>query len=136
MQKIRINAYVFICILNIYQGVDGAMKISRKSIDSLVIIKVEGSLVTEHIKQLEKEIFSALEKKNNIILDFSELSFICSAGLSLLIASQKKAEANNIKIVIIGCSEDIIKLFKLTELDKHLVIKNSIEEARLYISSR
>lgn len=136
MRKIRINAYVFICILYIDQGVDSEMKISRKSIDGLVIIKVEGSLITEHIKQFEKEIYSALEKKSNIIVDFSELSFICSAGLSLLIASQKKSEANNIKIVITGCSEDIIKLFKLTELDKHLVIKNSIEEARIYISPR
>ena len=118
------------------QGVDGAMKITKKSIDGLVILKVEGSLVTEHIKQIEKEIYTALEKENNIIIDFSELSFICSAGLSLLIASHKKAELKNLKIVITGCSEDIIKLFKLTELDQHLQIKNTIEEARLYISSQ
>ncbi|MGB4269297.1 MAG: STAS domain-containing protein [Spirochaetota bacterium] len=112
------------------------MKITRKSIDGLVILKVEGSLVTEYIKQFEKEIYSAFEKKNNIIIDFSELSFICSAGLSLLIASHKKAEQKKLKIVITGCSEDIIKLFKLTELDQHLQIKNTIEEARLYISSQ
>ncbi|MCX8124500.1 MAG: STAS domain-containing protein [Spirochaetes bacterium] len=112
------------------------MKITKKNIDGLALIKVEGSLITEHIKQLEHEIYSAFEKKNNIIIDFSELSFICSAGLSLLIASHKKAEGMKLKMVITGCSEDIIKLFKLTELDKHLDIKNSVEEARLYISSR
>ncbi len=112
------------------------MKITRKSIDGIVIIKIEGSLVTEHIKQLEKEIYTALEKMNNIIIDFNELSFICSAGLSLLIASHKKAEAKKLKVVITGCSEDIIKLFKLTELDKHLIIKNTIEEACLYISAQ
>jgi len=112
------------------------MKITRKSINGLVILKVEGSLVTEHIKQFEKEIYGALEKSNNIIIDFSDLSFICSSGLSLLIATHKKAEAKNLKIIITGCSEDIIKLFKLTELDQHLNIKNTIEEARLYISSQ
>lgn len=112
------------------------MKITSKSIDGLVIIKVEGSLITEHIKQFEKEISSAFEKKNNVIIDFSDLSFICSAGLSLLIASHKKAEPKNLKLVVAGCSEDIITLFKLTELDQHLNIKNTIEEARLYISSQ
>ncbi len=109
------------------------MKIIKKSINGLVIIKVEGSLVTEHVKQLEGEIYRALEKKNNIIIDFSELSFICSAGLSLLVASHKKTEPKNLKIVVTGCNEDILKLFKLTELDQHLHIKNTIEEARLYI---
>ena len=112
------------------------MKISKKSINNLVILKVEGSLATENIKEFETNIYSALDKKNNIIIDFSDLSFICSAGLSVLIASHKKAEAKNLKIVITGCSQDVLNLFRLTELDQHLTIKNTLEEARLYLSSQ
>ena len=112
------------------------MKISMKKINGLIIIKLEGSLITEHIKQFEKEIYDALENKNNVIIDFSELSFISSAGLSLLIAAHKKAEAKKLTVVITGCSQDIIKLFALTELDKHLKIITTIEEARLMISSQ
>jgi anti-anti-sigma factor len=100
----------------------------------LVLIKVEGSLVTEQLKQLEKEIYTALDKDNNIVIDFNELSFICSAGLSLLIASHKKAEAKKLKLVLTGCSDDILKLFSLTELDQHLNIVNSIEEAQSLIN--
>jgi len=110
------------------------MKITSKKMNRLVLIKVEGSLITEQLKQLEKEIYTALDKDNNIVIDFNELSFICSAGLSLLIAFHKKAETKGLKLVITGCSDDILKLF-LTELDQHLNIVNSIEEAKSLINA-
>jgi|GEM_PF-295403 anti-anti-sigma factor len=111
------------------------MKITSKKMNRLVLIKVEGSLITEQLKQLEKEIYTALDKDNNIVIDFNELSFICSAGLSLLIAFHKKAETKGLKLVITGCSDDILKLFSLTELDQHLNIVNSIEEAKSLINA-
>ena len=123
-------------ILFLYLSIRGCtMKITSKKMNRLVLIKVEGSLVTEQVKQLEKEICAAFDKDNNIVIDFKELSFICSAGLSLLIASHKKAETQGLKLVITGCNDDILKLFSLTELDKHLNIVNSIEEAQSLINA-
>ena len=49
------------------------MKITSKKMNRLVLIKVEGSLVTEQVKQLEKEICAAFHKDNNIVIDFKEL---------------------------------------------------------------
>jgi anti-anti-sigma regulatory factor len=53
----------------------------------------------------------------------------------LLIAFHKKAETKGLKLVITGCSDDILKLFSLTELDQHLNIVNSIEEAKSLINA-
>jgi hypothetical protein len=47
----------YLPILLLYHGIRGfAMKITSKKMNRLVLIKVEGSLVTEQLKQLEKEI--------------------------------------------------------------------------------
>lgn len=112
------------------------MKITKTAINGLVVIKIEGSLITEQVRDFEKELYSSLENKDNVIIDFNELSFICSAGLSMLIAAHKKADVNGMMIVLTGCSEDIIKLFNLTALDKYLHISATIEEARSLISTR
>ena len=111
------------------------MKISTTSINGYSLIRVEGSLTIEYIKTVEQQVDKCLKNKKDVILDFCELSFICSAALSFLLAYNKKAGENSRKIVIVNCSEDIKKLFALTELDKHLSIFSSVEEARRYLES-
>lgn len=125
--------YAYSLLYSSFRGL--GMKITSTKINGVVLIKVEGSLATEQIKQFEKELYTALDKNSNVIIDFNELSFICSAGLSLLIVSHKKAEEKKLKLVLTGCSDDILKLFSLTELDQHLNIVNSIEEAQSLINA-
>ncbi len=111
------------------------MKVSTTMINGYSLIRVEGSLTIEYIKNMEQEVDKCLNEGRDVILDFCELSFICSAALSFLLAYDKKSRENSLNIVIVNCSEDIGKLFTLTELDKHLTIFSSVEEARRYLES-
>lgn len=111
------------------------MKISTTRINGYSLIRVEGSLTIEYIKNVEQQVDKCFKDSRDVILDFCELSFICSAALSFLLAYDKKAKENSLKIAIVNCSEDIGKLFTLTELDKHLTIFSSVEEARRYLES-
>jgi len=111
------------------------MKISTTTINGYSLVKIEGSLTIEYIKDIEQQVDQCLDKGRDVILDFSELSFICSAALSFLLASNQKANEKSLRLAIVNCNEDIGKLFTLTQLHTHLSIFSSIEEARRNLES-
>lgn len=111
------------------------MKISTTKINGYSLVKIEGSLTIEYIKNIEQQVDQCLDEGRDVILDFCELSFICSAALSFLLASNQKANAKSLRLSIVNCNNDIRNLFNLTELDKHLSIFSSVEEARRNLES-
>jgi len=53
-----------------------------------------------------------------ILLDFSEVKFLCSSLPRLLIGLQKKARAIKCRVVIAGLRPCLHRVFKITRLDK------------------
>ena len=65
---------------------------------SLITLKVEGQIVSEWISILEKEALSSLKEKQEVVLDFTDVTFINHNGVEML----QKISAEN--ICIINCS--------------------------------
>ena len=61
----------------------------NQSVDSLTI-EIIGRLDAATAPQLEKELKSSLECIKNLTLDFSQLEYIASAGLRVLLVAQKR----------------------------------------------
>ena len=61
----------------------------NQSVDSLTI-EIIGRLDAATAPQLEKELKSSLEGIKNLTLDFSQLEYIASAGLRVLLVAQKR----------------------------------------------
>ena len=53
----------------------------------------------------------------NLLLDFSKVFFMSSAGLSVLLAARKRLQANEKGIALCGVSEEIMGVFTLTNTD-------------------
>ena len=51
---------------------------------------------------------------HDIILDCSQLEYIASSGLRILISILKGAKANGSKVVLRNVNDDILSVFKLT----------------------
>jgi anti-sigma B factor antagonist len=58
------------------------------------------------------------EGKINIILDFRECTFIDSTGLGVLVAVYKKCAELNGHLKLKGLNDQVLKVFKLTRLDR------------------
>lgn len=99
------------------------------------IVKIEGSLSNENLQELEQEFTTLLKKNRSILLDLFDVAFICSSALSLLLNFTKKAETGNLRFVIYGINDDIKKLFTITELDRHLVLVDTLKEAQSILDS-
>ncbi|PKL74119.1 MAG: hypothetical protein CVV27_22120, partial [Candidatus Melainabacteria bacterium HGW-Melainabacteria-1] len=90
---------------------------------------VEGSLSNENLKEFESEIEKLLNDRRHIIIDFSRLSFILSSGLSAIVANHVAAKEANIHFIICGLTGELSKIFYITDLNKHLTIRDTLDDA-------
>ena len=69
------------------------------------------------------------EEVTNIILDITTAKYIDSSGLSAILVVNRLCKDFAGKMVLVGASEHVVKLIKISQLDKVLDMLPTIEEA-------
>ena len=90
-------------MLNIEKTMDG----------SKLTMVLEGRLDTTTAPQLEKELEEALDKADALALDFSKLEYISSAGLRVLLSTQKVMNRKG-GMTIRHVNDVIMEIFEVT----------------------
>ncbi len=98
------------------------MNIIKKAEGSKLTIALEGRLDTTTAPQLEKEIQSSLKGVEELVYDLKKLEYISSAGLRVLLASQKVMNDQGEMIVENVCPE-IMEIFDVTGFVDILTIR-------------
>ena len=65
----------------------------------------------------------------NVLLDMSQLQYMNSTGLNILISVLTRTRKGGGEVLISGMSTGVRQLFIVTKLDTVFTIKNSVEEA-------
>ena len=98
------------------------MKIEMKRNAQEMMIAVEGRLDTITAPTLEKEINENIQDIETLILDFSGLEYISSAGLRVLLSTQKKMQKRGtMKVINVGA--EIMDVFEMTGFADILTIE-------------
>lgn len=77
------------------------------------VIEVVGRLDTTTAPVLDKTISNDIEGTKDLILDFKSLEYISSAGLRVLLSTQKKMQKIGSMKVINVC-EEVMEVFEMT----------------------
>ncbi|WP_407420799.1 STAS domain-containing protein [Methanobrevibacter sp.] len=99
------------------------MKITKKYNEKDLLMSVEGRIDTITSQELDKEINSEIGNFESLTLDFTDLEYISSAGLRVLIATQKKLKADNVPLVIKNVNDAVSEIFRMSGFDKILTIE-------------
>ena len=98
------------------------MNINVEKSNGVTTLKIEGRLDTTTAPELEKVINNEGEELKNLVLDFMNVSYISSAGLRVLLATQKKMNVQG-SMELINVSEVVMDVFEMTGFAEVLVIK-------------
>jgi anti-sigma B factor antagonist len=98
------------------------MNINIEKVDNSTIFKLEGRLDTVTAPELEQVINNEGEALENLVLDFGGINYISSAGLRVLLGTQKKMNAQ-CSMELINVSEDVMDILEMTGFADILVIK-------------
>ena len=98
------------------------MNIKTTNDNGKITIVLDGWLDTASSPLLGEET-SKITEASQIILDFNKVEYVASSGIREVVACHRKAKEINADLEIINVSGEIYNIFKLTGLDKKLVIK-------------
>ena len=98
------------------------MNINIEKENGVTLLKVEGRLDTTTAPELEKAINNEGEALEKLVLDFKGVEYISSAGLRVILAAQKKMNAQG-SMELINVSEAVMDIFEMTGFADILVIK-------------
>jgi anti-anti-sigma factor len=92
-----------------------------QSIGGVVVANLGGSSILDGatVDALGRRLFDLVENQaqRKILLDFSQVKFLSSSMLGVLVRLQKRARAINGRVAICGLRPELHKIFKITRLE-------------------
>ena len=98
------------------------LEINRKTDGQTMTVMLEGRLDTTTAPQLEPEMKENLNGVQELILDFEKLEYISSAGLRVLLSTQKTMTKQG-SMKLIHVSDVISEIFEVTGFADILTIE-------------
>ena len=99
------------------------MTITEERNNDVVTLKIEGRLDTTTAPTLEKTINEIVDGVKELILDMNQLTYVSSAGLRVLLSTQKKmSKIGTMKLI--GVCEEVMDIFEMTGFVDILNIEN------------
>lgn len=91
------------------------MKTTVQEIDGKMVVSLSGELDTAAAVEVEQELQVLNEHAGkDVIIDCTELEYIASSGLRILLSILKKAKACGSKVTLKNVNDDIKNVFRMT----------------------
>ena len=89
------------------------MEIIKTAEDKKLAVEVKGRLDTTTAPELEVALKESLEGVEELTLNFAELEYISSAGLRVLLATQKTMQGKG-EMIVTGVNDIVMEVFEVT----------------------
>lgn len=109
---------------------EGVVSVKEDSKGDVLILRFQGRLDAMSTPDAEKMVFQHISQgQNKLLLDFSGVDYISSAGMRMLLATTKKLKIQAGQLVLCSISMNVMDVFKMSGFDHVLELAKSEEEA-------
>ena len=105
------------------------MDISTRTSNDIHIVAIAGSLDSGTSPEAQKAIDAVLAGARKVAMDFSQLDYISSAGLRVLLGAAKKLRASGGKLGMFGLNQSVREVFEISGFASILSVYPSEAEA-------
>jgi len=105
------------------------MKLETSEDNGIVTVRLEGSLDGKTAPEAREQLQRLLAANTKLILDLSNVDYLSSAGLRLLLVLYRELAARKGKLVLLGVSEDIRTVMSHTGFLSFFTLVGSAVEA-------
>jgi anti-anti-sigma factor len=105
------------------------MQIFTRTNNDIHIVSIAGSLDSTTSPEAQKSLDAVLAGAKKVALDFSELDYISSAGLRVLLGAAKHLRASGGKLGMFGLNQSVREVFEISGFSTILSIYQSEAEA-------
>lgn len=109
---------------------DKMMNVKEEQRGDLIILRLKGRLDAISSPGIEKQVFENINNGwHNMLFDFSEVDYLSSAGMRMLLSTSRKLKTLSGQLVVSGVNINVMDVLKMSGFDHVLDIVSSEEEA-------
>ena len=105
------------------------MQISTRTSNDIHIVGITGSLDSTTSPEAQKSLDAVVAGAKKVVLDFSQLNYISSAGLRILLGAAKQLRASGGKFGMFGLNQSVKEVFEISGFSSILSVYQSEAEA-------
>ena len=91
------------------------MEITKNNVNGAKVMAINGKIDTLTSPTLQESIMAEIANKpQKLILDLTEVNYISSAGLRVLLIAQKSLKPNGGEVILIGANESLKNIFNIS----------------------
>jgi anti-anti-sigma factor len=98
------------------------MTISKTIENDTLTLALEGKISVNTSTQLQEALIPALDEAGKVMLDFSNITFVASAGLRVLLIGQETANEKGVTMTLCGVSGEVMDVLDMTGFTDILTI--------------
>ncbi|MDB9493616.1 anti-sigma factor antagonist [Spirulina major CS-329] len=90
------------------------MKINIKTVGDIQVIALEGDVDANTAPKVQQHVLSLAEPKSKILLNLTDVPYMSSAGLRMLLSLYRQTTTKQGQLVLVGLGEDIRRTMSVT----------------------
>ncbi|MDH4140583.1 MAG: STAS domain-containing protein [Coriobacteriia bacterium] len=107
------------------------LDISSEIHDDACIMRLHGEVDVYTAPRLKESLTEQIESGcTNVLVDLEDVGFIDSSGLGVLVGALRRAKERSGGVRLVCTRENVLKIFRITGLDKVFPIFGTVEEAK------
>ena len=104
--------------------------IELEELEHRVILRLEGRVDAASAPILDKKVTRLIDEDHyHLLLDFSRVDYLSSAGMRVLLSATKKLLSKKGHLLLFSLSDEVLEVIKMAGFDKILRIFSSEKEA-------
>lgn len=96
---------------------------------SYTIVALSGEVDLYYSPKAREQILQQVNKKTNVLVDLSNVTYIDSSGVASLVEGYQLARGNKSEFGLVGVSHAAMQVLQLARLDKVFPIYGSVSDA-------
>ena len=111
-------------------GVSMDLSLETKEMNGHAVVAVSGEVDVFTAPKLREQLIDLVDQGSyNIVVDLSDVEFLDSTGLGVLVAGLKRVKTHEGTLKIVSTKDKILKIFRITGLTRIFPIYDSADEA-------
>lgn len=103
------------------------MDINVKTIKQITVVEIIGDIDGKTASQVQEKVSPLVQPESKILLDMSQVDYMSSAGLRLLLGTYRQVTSNKASIVLVGVNEDIQDTMSATGFLRFFTIHETVK---------
>lgn len=115
---------------HLYEQIEGVVDIKPEKIGKVLTLRFIGRLDALSTPEAEKKVLGLIENGDKqLLFDFSNVDYISSAGMRMLLAVTKKIKSQSGHLALFGVTTNVMDVFKMSGFDHVLELVETEKEA-------